>query len=567
MKLADNKHNEVNALMGKREQLEKENARLKSIIESNSDLSGKLRLVESLRAVEDDLKTTQSIGKIASWEFFAETKTFVGSDEAFQIFGIEPPETKAISTQNIKKRIHNEDLEQLTSIFSQFLQENERIKADFRIYVENPSGFRETKYIKLSAKSVMEFGSEKKSYIGIIQDITDIKKQERDLIRAKEKAEESDKLKSAFLANMSHELRTPMNAIIGFSELLNIEDINSDKRKEYAHIIKSKGTMLMNLIDDIIEVSKFEAGNINIHKSETNLTYLLQELYTQNVQKKNQLGKDALNLKLKLPEQEVNMIYTDPGRLQQVLSNLLSNALKFTDKGEVVFGYKTLDGNKLEFFIKDTGIGISKEKQKVIFNRFRQVEDTDSRPYAGGAGLGLTLSKGIVELLGGKIWVESEPKKETVFYFTLPYEEVKNATEDLHDLETRLDLSRFNWKNKVILIAEDEEVNYKFLETVLHDTHAQVLHAKNGKQVIDLCKSIYKIDLILMDIKMPVLNGYEATREVKKLNPSIPVIAQTAFSMKEDYDKCFEAGCDDYISKPIDIKTLMEKINRLLSQK
>lgn len=546
--------------------LEEENARLKSLIDIDDDSQKKQRIIEKLQSAENRLQSIQSIGKIGLWELFIDSKEFWGSWKAYHIFDLENPGDGMIDISSIKRFIHPEDKPLVESFFGSLIKQNTPDAVTFRIIIENADRARETKYVKLNGRFLSNSDSNNRKIAGTIQDVTDIKKHERDLLKSKEKAEESDRLKSAFLANMSHELRTPMNAIIGFSELLNIGEISHEKRKEYADIIKNKGSLLLTLIDDIIEVSKFESGHLNIHKSNTDLHHLLQELFTQHNQNKTQMGKETLEIKLSIPNKHPVSVYTDPGRLQQVLSNLLSNAIKFTEKGEIEFGYKQVD-NKLEFFVKDTGIGISKEKQKDIFNRFRQIENTSSRHYAGGSGLGLTISKGIVELLGGKIWVESEPKKETIFYFTIPYEESKGSETLEAEENQQLNIKNFNWKNKVILVAEDEEVNYKFLETVLQDTQAKVIHAENGLQVIDLIKSINKIDLILMDIKMPVMNGYEATREVKKINPSIPVIAQTAFSMKDDKDKCEDAGCDDYVSKPIDIKALLIKINRLLYKK
>lgn len=561
------KFNDVDEYNNKIKHLEQEITRLKSIIHEDSSLSGKLDIVESLRSVEERLKNTQSVGKIGDWEYIVNKNVFRGSEEAFRIFELKHPKDELIDISAIKKVIHADDKSMLEIHFKKLLDDSAALDVNFRINVEKPAGTREIKHIKLRAQPYVDLSKNLTRIIGIVQDVTETKKYERELIKARQKAEESDKLKTAFLANMSHEIRTPMNAIIGFSELLNMSDTDTEKRKEYADIIKNKGTLLMKLIDDIIEVSKFESGNINIHKSKTNLHHLLNELHTQFEQRKKQKGKDGINLTLSLPGKKTPVIYTDPGRLQQVLSNLLNNALKFTDKGEIEFGYTQMDQMKLQFFVRDTGVGISGEKQKIIFNRFRQVENTASRHYAGGSGLGLTIAKGIVELLGGRIWVESEPQKETIFYFTIPYEDVKKESPAPGEPESKLDISSFNWKNKVILIAEDEEVNFKFLETVLHDTQVQVLHAVNGKQAVELCKSITKIDLVLMDIKMPILNGYDATREIKKMNPSIPVIAQTAFSMKDDKDKSLQVGCDDYVSKPIDIKTLLIKINRLLNSK
>ncbi|MFP4059893.1 MAG: ATP-binding protein [Bacteroidota bacterium] len=399
----------------------------------------------------------------------------------------------------------------------------------------------------------------KKGYLYcVLKDVSIFKKNEEELIRARKKAEESDRLKTAFLANMSHEIRTPMNAIIGFSELLKIPDIDNRKKEEYAKIISNKGSLLLTLIDDIIEVAKFESGKLSINKTSCDINSLLEELRVIFDEKKKARNKENVLVKLYIPEKIEEPVYTDPGRLQQVLTNLIDNALKFTERGYIEFGYEVKE-KYIQFFVKDTGIGIKKKDQKLIFNRFRQVEDTPSKRH-GGSGLGLTISKGIVSLLGGKMWLESKFDEGSVFYFTLPLNKAEQPVEETYDNIKETNTS-YNWKDKVILVAEDEEVNYRFIEAILDDTEVQLLHAENGVQAIELCESINQIDLVLMDIKMPGLNGYDATRKIKSIRPELPVIAQTAFTMKEEKKKCLQAGCDDYISKPIDIKLLIEKIN------
>lgn len=500
---------------------------------------------------------------VSYWELYPRQHLIWGSEHAFLLLGLKRPENGKIAIEKLKEICHTEDRNKLEASFIQLAKKHQNFDIVFRIQRETQSGTRETRYIR--AKSItLEQSEGKIKYIGVIQDVSEQKKTERELLRARDKAEESDKMKTAFLANMSHEIRTPMNTIIGFSELLNIDTITPKQKREYSEIIKNKGNLLLTLIDDIIEISKFESGKLNITRTQTNLHAILNELYIGLKEQKSRMGKDNLEIFLIKPDEGPNHVYTDPGRLQQVLDNLLSNALKFTEKGTITFGYKPAEDNTITFFVKDTGIGLSKEQHRVIFNRFKQLEETQTRQY-GGSGLGLTISKGIIELLGGKIWVESELQKGASFYFTLPFEEGDETDIQPQD-KTEFDISNYNWKNKVILIAEDEDVNFKFIETLLNETQAQVLHAENGLQVIDLIKSINKIDLILMDIKMPVMNGYEATREVKKINPNIPVIAQTAFSMQNDKQKCIDAGCDDYVAKPIEIESLIQTIDKYLSQ-
>lgn len=509
--------------------------------------------------------TVQELTDTGVWLLYPSENKIWCSPFVFKIISLPVPQDGKINLQKLKELCHTDDKSKVETSFINLIEKKQDFNITFRIIRETSAGSRETRYVRM--KSQIKFSENSIQYItGVINDVTEQKKYERELIRAKEKAEESDRLKTAFLANMSHEIRTPMNTIIGFSELLNIGNLPANKINEYTEIIKNKGNLLLTLIDDIIEVSKFESGKLNITFSETNVDNIINELKTQYEQKKKKDGKEHITISTQIPEANNHKIYTDPGRLQQVLSNLLSNALKFTEKGSIDFGYDFSEDDKITFFVKDTGIGLSKEQQKVIFNRFRQLEETVTRQY-GGSGLGLTISKGIVELLGGKIWVESEIKNGSIFYFNLPREIGDKKKQIMPDLSDTFDINKYNWKNRVILVAEDDDINYKFIETVLQETQAKVLRAENGKQVIDLCKSINKIDLILMDIKMPDVNGYEATLEVKELFSDIPIIAQTAFSMHDDKEKCLEVGCDDYIAKPIDIELLITKIDTILVNK
>lgn len=397
-------------------------------------------------------------------------------------------------------------------------------------------------------------------YSGFFQDITESKKIEKELLKAKEKAERADRLKSHFLTNLSYEIRTPMNAILGFAELINQEELTKEQKQDYAKIIRLKGNSLLAQIDEVTELSKFETGTIAINKTEFELIPVLRGLYNEFESKRIQLSKTKIKLELKVPdENSQEKIYTDPGRLEQMLSNLLSNALKFTDKGEIEFGYKK-SGKFFKFYVKDTGIGIEEEEQNLIFNKIHDIDDIPSKKY-GGSGLNLTISKHIVELLGGKIKLKSEPNKGSKFQINIPVESSRRKVADKTEFE---DLSTVNWKDKVILIAEDEDVNFRFLEAVLEKSQTQILRAKTGKEAVELCKNISKIDLILMDIKMPVMNGFDATIEIKKMRPHLPVIAQTAFSGKEEILKCEQSGCSDTITKPIDIKLLLRKISDLL---
>jgi signal transduction histidine kinase len=391
--------------------------------------------------------------------------------------------------------------------------------------------------------------------IGTLQDVTDNRKFQEDLAKAKDKAEESDLLKTMFLSNLSHEFRNPMNAIIGFSEMINSGNIDTEKRKEYARIITRKGNYILSLIDDIAELAKFETGAVSVNRKNCDINRVAGELFLEFKEIKKEIEKDQIELRLNVPTPLTEEIYTDPGRLQQVLSNLLRNAFQFTEKGTVEFGYELKDAKTIQFYVKDTGIGVRKEDQKLVFNRFRQVEETSLRRI-GRSGLGLTLSRHIINLMGGKIWFESVPSEGSTFYFTLP---ITTQPEEQPEQSVEHKIS-YNWKDKVILIVEDDEVNAQFLEAVLDQTQVQTLYAYNGLQAIELCKSINKIDLVLMDIKMPEMSGYDACKKIKAFRPGLPMIAQTAFAESVDRRKCLSLGFDDYISKPIDIELLFGKI-------
>lgn len=396
-----------------------------------------------------------------------------------------------------------------------------------------------------------------------VKDISERKHREENLKKAKEKAEEADKLKSAFLANMSHEIRTPMNAIIGFSDLLISDEYTEEEKKEFGNLIKNSGSSLLKLIDDIIDISIMEAGHLKLNMASVNVNYHLNEIALFFMGDRERIGKTNVEIKLNLPpDSDKIRIETDAVRFRQVINNLVGNALKFTETGTIELGYTIGSDPVLHFYVKDSGIGIRSEKISMIFERFNKLDD-ERRIYAG-TGLGLTISKKIVEELGGFMYVESEYGKGSKFSFTLPYYILNDYKKDgLLEVITPREVT-YNWENKKILVVEDVESNYLFLETLISKTKAKISWAKTGKQALEFCNSIQP-DIILMDIQLPELNGYDATKLIRKKNPTIPIIAQTAYAFAGEKEKIINSGCNDYITKPIKPKTLMDTINKYFS--
>jgi PAS domain S-box-containing protein len=395
-------------------------------------------------------------------------------------------------------------------------------------------------------------------FIGISRDITEMEETRQRLIMAKEKAEESDRLKTAFLANMSHEIRTPMNAIIGFSDLLSDEELDKEDRADFISKIKLSGESLMNIINDIIDIAKIEAGQLKITDSECNIDKLLNDLFGTFFEIKNKTTKTDIELKLSYPDEGKPLLtITDPLRLQQVLTNLLSNALKFTEFGVIEFGY-SLEENNIHFFVRDTGIGILRSKQALLFQRFSQVDPSNTRKY-GGTGLGLAISKNIVELMGGQIWLESEPGQGSTFHFTIPQRII-----NIENINSKKSDTKYDWHGKTILIAEDIEQNYLLMEAVLRFTQVSLLHAPNGQVAIDLVRDNPGIHLVLMDIQLPVKTGYEAIAEILQIRPELPIVSFTAYALPREREKSIEAGCVDYMNKPIKPEQLLTLVKKYI---
>ena len=411
-----------------------------------------------------------------------------------------------------------------------------------------------------------------------IIDITIQKEMELNLLIAKEKAQEHDKLKSAFLANMSHEIRTPMNGILGFAELLKEGHLTDEQQLEYIRIIEKSGTRMLNIINDIVDISKIEAGLMKLEIKESYINEQIEYIYTFFKPEVEAKGM-KLSFKNTLPAKEA-IIKTDREKVYAILTNLVKNAIKYSEKGSIEFGYNVVvetghvktghalylqndlslpQKSFLQFYVKDTGIGIPADRQSAIFERFIQADVSD-RMARQGAGLGLAITKSYVEMLGGKIWVESQEGVGSTFHFTLPY----NAEPVLETINQQLAPSGKidTIRNLKILIAEDDEISEKLVEIAVKILSREIVKVRTGVEAVEACRDNPDIDLILMDIRMPEMSGFDATRQIREFNKEVVIIAQTAYGQSDDREKAIAAGCNDYIAKPIkkeELLALMQK--------
>ena len=451
--------------------------------------------------------------------------------------------------------IHPDDLELTNQMFIKQLSSNELMIFENRLRHKDGS-YRWFEWNSTSAQGEL--------FYAVARDITERKIVEQELITAKEKAEESDKLKSAFLANMSHEIRTPMNGILGFAELLKEPGLSGEEQQDYIRIIEKSGVRMLNIINNIIDISKIEAGQMELVLSKINVNEVTEQLFLFF---KTEAEKKGIELWLRnLSTEKETFFITDKVKFNSILTNLLKNALKYTHAGSIGFGYSLNDepdeSRTIQFFVRDTGIGIPKERQDSIFERFIQADISDVQAYQG-AGLGLSISKAYVEMLGGKIWLESEPGIGSIFYFTLPLIRTKES----QNIEGPFDkiISKNDFQATLrILIAEDDPVSSDLFRLFLSSVSKEIILAHTGTEAVNICRNDPDIDIVLMDIKLPEMDGYEATRKIREFNKDIVIIAQTAFALIGDREKAIEAGCNDYISKPISKDILIKLIKKYL---
>jgi len=552
-------------------------------------INGKNLLYSTIHDITEQTRNRQrlqkgeKIAKLGHWEIDLNTNNVYASDGAKKIYGLEQNHIKLNDIQQLTLDNYRPVLDKQ---LKQLIHENRPYDIEFQI--QRPSDQR-----IIDIHSVAEYHQFRNVVFGIIQDVTErkefekklqhkneelqaaeeelrvsneelrdinqiLEEQKQELEEAKEKAEESDRLKSAFLANMSHEIRTPMNGIMGFSQVLLNAETTKEKQNKFLEIIHSRSKHLLQIINDIVDISKMEANQFSIHKESFNVNDLFNELYDTYQTDKTSYSKSNLSIDVDLSlNRENSFIFTDKQRLRQILTNLISNAIKFTDQGSILFGYKKYTNDQLLFYVKDTGIGISPENHKSIFDRFRQVDDTSNRNH-DGTGLGLTISKNLAELLGGELWLESTKGNGSTFYFTIPYQ----TAEKKEERYTKNKPTNYNWSGKSILIVEDDPTSQAFINALLKPTGANLEIKETGKSALQAFNKNNNFDLILMDIKLPDISGLDVTKQIKTKDESVRIIAQTAYALSEDRKKCKQAGADDYISKPIDPEDLLMIISQ-----
>ncbi len=393
----------------------------------------------------------------------------------------------------------------------------------------------------------------------------DLKRSREALLLAKEQAEKNEKLKMIFISNMSHEIRTPMNSILGFSELLLDKGLTEEEKTDFINIIINNSHHLLNIINDILEISKQEAEGVKITAHEFSLDDFMENIQKTFVTRNR---NTSIEIRLNIPKSRIGMIKTDEMRLQQIFDNLMNNAIKFTQDGFIELGYRLQKGNPdiLEFFVKDTGIGISKDKQKIIFDRFTQVDDLLTLAYQG-TGLGLPIINGIITAMGGTITLDSQPGIGSIFRFTIPYSPVAFVSDHSKTIE-KSGVKGFiegNWENKTFLIADDVGVILLFFKAVFRNTGAKLLFAKNGSEALSIFKkNRNSITLCILDLQMPLMSGLDLARAIREVDKKIPLIAQTGLTLTVTKDDILAAGFNDFLFKPLNLKSLQNILDKYI---
>lgn len=543
----------IHHIKGMAESVRDSNGNPYKMIGVNYDITEQKEAQHDLEKSNARLSLATQSAHIGIWEFLIEEDILIWEDETLKLFGL-TRESFSGNYQGWKSTVHPEDIDEAEQKIREAIANKTILNMEFRTIWPDKT----IRYIGAFGKPILDDTGRVIKLVGTNYDVTERVQKEIELLQAKEKAEESDRLKTAFLANMSHEIRTPMNGIMGFASLLQKENITPQKEKEYLAMIQKSGDRMLNIINDIISISKIEAGEINVTLSPTNINEQLEFISSFFDPEASEKGIKIV-ITSALPEHKA-IVSTDQEKVYGTLTNLVKNALKFTHEGTIELGCREKpEQAELEFFVKDKGIGIAPDQLGIIFERFRQVNDSSTRNYEG-AGLGLAISKAQVEKLGGKMWVESEVGKGSTFYFTIP------CQRDL--LGTKVQAAESDpSKNKVqshqrikIVLAEDDLISATFLKAVLSINDNEILHATTGTEAVDIVRNNPDTDVVLMDLSMPELNGYEATSQIRQFNKAVVIIVQSGYAFKANIKQATEAGCTDYISKPVNENELLGMI-------
>jgi PAS domain S-box-containing protein len=505
---------------------------------------------------EANLREAQRISKLGNFYLNLVSTQLSWSKECYSLFDINESIDNNNLREEFEKKIHPDDYNALQKLLEKSIQKNEGFTFEYRAIVNNS-----VKNILLITEPVFKTNNQLTGLKGTLQDISDQKKIEQELIKAKETAEESDRLKTSFLQNMSHEIRTPMNAIMGFAELLNKNFDNKAKLEKFTKIINQRCSDLLDIINDILDISKIESGQLPINIEECDLNILFNDLSQFFKEYQDRNGKQHIKLELNSNrDSSKNIILTDKIKLKQIFINLITNAFKFTDEGIIKGGCEIDDNNNIRFFVSDTGIGIPDNKKEAIFERFLQLDQNTNRNI-GGTGLGLSIVKGLVNLLGGEIFLESKPGKGSTFNFTMPYKTtIPTSTPPTVIFEPIKECFR----NKIILIVEDDVFNFEYLNEILQETGMVIHHVDNGRDAVNFSVT-QSLDLVLMDVRLPIFDGYIATQQILQQKPTLKIIAQTAYASFDEKQKALDAGCIDYISKPAKRELLLTLIQKHLT--
>lgn len=533
---------DISGLEEANKELDSELSKMKQELSNSEKLYGML-----LTAAEDGVAYYN-----ADWELV------FANPEYYSLIGMTEEEYLLISPLKRDEMLLHPDDVGYDAVRREQLKESGIHEAEMRIRHKDSS------YIVLSSKSVTikDDNDQLMGYLVISRDITSVKETQTELIVAKERAEESNRLKSTFLANISHEIRTPLNSIVGFANLLN--DVIDDKetRQEYIGYLNQNTERLLQIISDIIDLSRLENSEIEIHYEPVRINSVLDYVESHTSGLIERSGKEIkLQCKRNLKEGH-DVVYTDELWLKRVFRHLLDNAVKFTRVGSIEVT-SSMAGTTLMFTVKDTGIGISKDHLQNIFEQFRQEVDGHHRPFEG-LGVGLTLTKHVVEQMDGYLWVESEKGSGSEFFFTIPFRPVEKVQKEKEKIKELVPES-FNWGGRKILVADDNHDILKYLNRILSDTGIKVLLARSGEEALSMVIENEDLDMVLLDMQMEEMNGLEATREIRKVRPTIPIVAQTAFIFEEEQDIILDAGCDACLIKPIRQDQLYTVISNLFS--